>query len=220
MTDVLDPIREALHAAGRNPPRGMRLAVVTSLTGGISVQFDEEGTPSSRKYKVVGGAGAIHLGDRVLMARAGSTYVVLGGIWDQPIDNYVASAAVSTATIGNAGFVTLNIPKQVDPMNMYNPANGIYTIQKSGVYDLYGSIYWNPRAAPATHLLLVVQLNGGEYMRWSSYGGVAASGQGCGGIWSAGLGAGTTVNFAAYQDGGSTISSGNISHAVRMIRVA
>lgn len=79
MNDPLAPITEALAAAAKAPPREHRLATVTNITGGVSVQFDGETTASPRKYMRLTSYTAV-IGDRVLMARAGSTWVILGKV--------------------------------------------------------------------------------------------------------------------------------------------
>lgn len=216
--DILDPLRETLRTIGTQPRRTNRLATVTSLAGGISVRFDEESTASPRKYKCISGGGPTFVGERVLMTRAGSTYVIVGGLWDFPVANYVAHALSSSASIGHGGFVTLNLAEQLDPMGFYNPANGVYTIPKTGLWEMTGSLYFGVRLNPANHLLMTVHINGAEWGRWSAPGNVAATGQGTGGAFNAYLGAGTTVYFTCYQDGGGTITVNTPTHQVKMIR--
>jgi hypothetical protein len=58
----------------------MRLATVTSTSGGITVQFDGETAPSSKKYKRLASYSSPTVNDRVMMVKIGGTYVILGKI--------------------------------------------------------------------------------------------------------------------------------------------
>lgn len=55
-----------------------KLGTVTSTSGGISVQFDGETAPSGKKYKSLASYSSPAINDRVLLAKVGGTYVVLG----------------------------------------------------------------------------------------------------------------------------------------------
>lgn len=77
--DILEPLVYALGIAAKPPRRSLRLATVTNITSGVSVQFDEEGTASPKKYKRLASYTAV-IGHRVLMAKVGSTWVILGQI--------------------------------------------------------------------------------------------------------------------------------------------
>lgn len=78
MTDPLAPLVEALKAAGEPAAASSRLATVTaSDSTGILVRFDGETVASTRRYKSVGGC---RTGDRVLMVRAGSSWVAVGAV--------------------------------------------------------------------------------------------------------------------------------------------
>ena len=56
-----------------------KLGTVTSTSGGVSVQFDGETTPSTKKYKRLSSYTPA-VGDRVLMAEIAGTYVILGKV--------------------------------------------------------------------------------------------------------------------------------------------
>jgi hypothetical protein len=58
----------------------MRLATVTSTSGGISVQFDGETTASSKKYKKLASYSNPAVNDRVLLVHVGGTYIIVGKI--------------------------------------------------------------------------------------------------------------------------------------------
>ena len=58
----------------------MRLATVTSTSGGISVQFDGETTPSTKKYKKLASYSSPAVNDRVLLVSIGGTYIIFGKI--------------------------------------------------------------------------------------------------------------------------------------------
>ena len=58
----------------------MRLATVTSTSGGISVQFDGETTASSKKYKKLASYSSPAVNDRVLLVHVGGTYIIVGKI--------------------------------------------------------------------------------------------------------------------------------------------
>ena len=57
-----------------------KLGTVTSISGGISVQFDGETAPSSKKYKRLASYSNPAVNDRVLLIKVGGTYVILGKI--------------------------------------------------------------------------------------------------------------------------------------------
>lgn len=57
-----------------------KLATVTSTSGGVSVQFDGETTPSTKKYKRLASYSSPTVNDRVLLIKVGGTYVIIGKI--------------------------------------------------------------------------------------------------------------------------------------------
>ena len=57
-----------------------KLATVTSTSGGVSVQFDGETTPSTKKYKRLASYSSPAVNDRVLLIKVGGTYVIIGKI--------------------------------------------------------------------------------------------------------------------------------------------
>jgi hypothetical protein len=56
-----------------------KLGTVTSISGGISVQFDGETAPSSKKYKRLASYSPT-VNDRVLLVNVGGTYIIVGKI--------------------------------------------------------------------------------------------------------------------------------------------
>ena len=57
-----------------------KLATVTSTSGGVSVQFDGETTPSTKKYKRLASYSSPTVNDRVLLVKVGGTYVIIGKV--------------------------------------------------------------------------------------------------------------------------------------------
>ena len=57
-----------------------KLATVTSTSGGVSVQFDGETTPSAKKYKRLASYSSPTVNDRVLLVKVGGTYVIIGKV--------------------------------------------------------------------------------------------------------------------------------------------
>ena len=57
-----------------------KLGTVTSTSGGVSVQFDGETTPSTKKYKRLASYSNPAVNDRVMMVKIGGSYVILGKI--------------------------------------------------------------------------------------------------------------------------------------------
>ena len=57
-----------------------KLATVTSTSGGVSVQFDGETTPSTKKYKRLASYSSPTVNDRVLLIKVGGTYVIIGKV--------------------------------------------------------------------------------------------------------------------------------------------
>ena len=57
----------------------IRLATVTSTSGGISVQFDGEPAPSAKNYKCLANYSPA-VNDRVLLIKVSGTYVILGKV--------------------------------------------------------------------------------------------------------------------------------------------
>jgi hypothetical protein len=92
---ILDPLVEALRAAGAPPDSPTRMATVTaSDSTGVLVKFDGEADPSTRRYRTV---GACRTGDRVLMLRAGMAWVAVGAIGKR------AEAVLSSYAEGSIG---------------------------------------------------------------------------------------------------------------------
>lgn len=58
----------------------IRLATVTSTSGGVSVQFDGETAPSAKKYKRLASYSSPVTSDRVLLVKVGGTYIIIGKI--------------------------------------------------------------------------------------------------------------------------------------------
>lgn len=137
---------------------------------------------------------------------------------------YLAHAwSPGSLSVAHATFTTLLAgAEEVDPSGMYNQPTGTYTIPVAGLYEITGSVYFQPRAAAANHLLLVTVINGseGNGSRWSSVGTVAAAGQGCGGSVSRILAVGDTVLFQVYQDSGSACNVDRMSTMVKLIRAS
>jgi hypothetical protein len=81
VSDVLDPIVEALREASRTEPSPFRLATVTGTAGGgVQVIFDGEGTASTKSYRRLESATGLLATERVLMAKVGTSWVVLGQV--------------------------------------------------------------------------------------------------------------------------------------------
>lgn len=81
MTDrALDPVVAALRVVkgGDAPPT--RMGTVTGTTGGVQVQMDGETSNTGRAYPKIESYTTPTIGHRVLLLRAGSTWVVLGRI--------------------------------------------------------------------------------------------------------------------------------------------
>lgn len=57
-----------------------KLGTVTSTSGGISVQFDGETAPSTKKYKRLASYSSPAVNDRILLLRVSGTYIILGKI--------------------------------------------------------------------------------------------------------------------------------------------
>lgn len=57
-----------------------KLGTVTSTSGGVSVQFDGETTPSAKKYKRLASYSSPTVNDRVLLIKVGGTYVIIGKV--------------------------------------------------------------------------------------------------------------------------------------------
>lgn len=81
MTDpTLNPLVQALSSMREDPTQQTRLATVTQVaSSGIYVRFDGETAASERRYQSVGHAAIV--GDRVLMLKSGSTWVIVGAIY-------------------------------------------------------------------------------------------------------------------------------------------
>ena len=80
-TAPLEPLLEALATTRRQARAGspFRLGTVTATAGGVAVRFDGETQASGRTYTRLS-AYAPTIGDRVLLGRAGSTWVILGKV--------------------------------------------------------------------------------------------------------------------------------------------
>ena len=102
MSGPLDSIMEYVHRAQLDPLLTTRLATITAVTATtISVQFDGETSASTKRYRVAGVGGAV--GDRVVMLRVGSTWVVANKVQSGPAIETTAANFVggwSTAAPG------------------------------------------------------------------------------------------------------------------------
>lgn len=63
----------------RPKERQFKLGTVTSISGGISVQFDGETTVSQKIYKRLSSYSPA-VNDRVLLCRVAGTYIILGKV--------------------------------------------------------------------------------------------------------------------------------------------
>lgn len=79
MSEILDPLIVALDGARSSQKSAFRLGVVTGTTGGVQVKFDGETITSPKAYKRLG-SYTVTVNDRVLLAKVGSTWVVLGNV--------------------------------------------------------------------------------------------------------------------------------------------
>lgn len=81
MSSTLDPLIFALQKTRESSrsASSFALATITSTTGGLFVRFDGETAASPRSYKRLNTYTPV-IGARVLLARVGSTWVVLGSI--------------------------------------------------------------------------------------------------------------------------------------------
>lgn len=77
--DILAPLVEAIGNSNKNGPRPFRLGTVTNITGGANVRFDEEASAGSKKYTRLASYTPV-IGHRVLLARVGSTWTILGQV--------------------------------------------------------------------------------------------------------------------------------------------
>lgn len=57
-----------------------KLATVISTNDGVSVQFDGETAPSTKKYKRLSSYSSPAVGDRVMLAEIAGTYVIIGKV--------------------------------------------------------------------------------------------------------------------------------------------
>lgn len=77
--DILAPLVEAIGEAGKPGPKMFRLGTITNTTGGANVRFDEEATAGSKTYTRLASYTPV-AGHRVLLARVGSTWTILGQV--------------------------------------------------------------------------------------------------------------------------------------------
>lgn len=76
---ALDIISFALSQTRTESPSPTSMGTVTGTSGGVQIQFDGETSASSKLYKRISSYTPA-VGDRVLLLRAGRTWVVLGKI--------------------------------------------------------------------------------------------------------------------------------------------
>lgn len=82
MSGELDPLLLALRAVNEPADPSTKIATVTAYDStGILVRFDGEGSASTKRYK---NTHPVFVGMRVLMTRAGSTWVVNGDVDGSP----------------------------------------------------------------------------------------------------------------------------------------
>jgi len=58
----------------------LKLGTVTSITGGVAVQFDGETSASTKLYKRLSSYSSPAVNDRVLLLRISGTYIIMGKI--------------------------------------------------------------------------------------------------------------------------------------------
>lgn len=76
---ALDILTFALGESQINPDKPTAMGTVTGTSGGVQIQFDGESQASTKTYKRISPYTPT-VGDRVLLVRAGRTWVVLGKI--------------------------------------------------------------------------------------------------------------------------------------------
>jgi hypothetical protein len=78
----LKPLLQALDASREAPSAATKLATVTGYNStGVLVQFDSEASASTKRYKAM---HPVFVGMRVLMLRAGGTWIIDGDVNSDP----------------------------------------------------------------------------------------------------------------------------------------
>lgn len=120
--DPLSGLVKALRSKTGDPKDPTRIAVVTDIaqpSGGAQVRFEGEASAGSRWYRML---CAPRVGDRVVMLRVGSTWVVSGVI--RPGFNIQARNSTVTTNGSGVGTVTFTEPFSAAPIVTANSRSG------------------------------------------------------------------------------------------------
>jgi hypothetical protein len=139
---ILAPLLDAIKAQ-KEPREGpTALATVNDIAnnlGGAEVQFDGESAVSTRRYKMLCNAA---VGERVVMLRAGSTWVVVSSLRNTP--PIQARNEVVTTNGSGVGSFTFPEPYDAAPVVTATGGNGenvsIVGVTTSG----FTAAFWHP----------------------------------------------------------------------------
>lgn len=113
---LLDPLLDALRNSAEPAGPVAALATVTGVaSNGVLVQFDGESVASTRRYMRMG-TDAITSGSRVMMIKAGTTWVVTGTVRAGP--GIQGGNAVVGVDASGYGTITYPVPYLYTPIVM------------------------------------------------------------------------------------------------------
>jgi len=122
----------AAHLAGPEPRRSIAIGVVTSLTGGVFVQFEGESDPSTTAMSVLTMVTP-RMGSRVLMVDVNGSWVILGAFTDgTTVSGPVGAYEVSATSQSNAAAA------DVTDVDINGATINITTVRASAVVQVWG----------------------------------------------------------------------------------
>jgi hypothetical protein len=210
VSDPLSPLVTALR--GAVPPRqdDTRLATVTGLSAaGVLVQFDGEASASTRAYMVAG--DTVRVGHRVLMLRAGSTWVVSQVV--SPLGRSIgqrgllnAAQAIATGAWTTLVNWTVNDYMGHPGAGISGPVSGVWTLDSNGAglwHMEFSAMFANTVGPLRAGRVLI---NGGAQVAHYAHNASTAWEAGPHVSWDAWCAAGSTIAFQVYQDSGAGLN--------------
>lgn len=198
-------IAQALRETSSTPDPPTRLGTVTARNaGGVRVQFDGESAAGIRDYLTM---TSVEIGERVLMLRVGSTWVVASILTNgAPImsRSYLNAAEV---TGSGAWFALINWTQHVTHPDITYSGTSTWTIGKPGVYRLSMEAMFRNEVSSAGVRAVGIHVNG--VMRVGTYAApIAAQADYASAFASSAvvLAAGDAIQFRTLQNSGGSVT--------------
>lgn len=212
----LDPLLQALREAGAPPATTTRLATVAYIgPDGATITFDGESSASARSYKALQTVAA---GDRVVMLRSGSTWVVAGRVQRGDLAGALFHLSPVQSIPNAVGFVDLTNWVTVYSSGV-TMSSGKATVAAEGYYHLALTVMFRNENSSNGVRGAGIFIPGGQIAGYYAPP-IAAQGDYASASCQTDyyLTAGTQVAFAAAQNSGGPVTAHGAPYTIASIR--